>query len=92
MSKPATPIAPRARQKSVRLVDIAKQAGVSVSVAGSVTNDGKGNGRVAETDADGVVCIPKRLNYRPSPPARRLRGKRSRVFGLLVAAADDGPF
>ena len=90
MSKPATPTAlPRARQKSVRLVDIAKEAGVSVSVVGSVLNGGKGNSRVAEATAEKIVAIAKELNYRPSPTAQQLRGKRSRVFGLLVASAGD---
>jgi LacI family transcriptional regulator len=77
------------RKKAVRLVDIAKRAGVSVSVVGSVLNGGRGNSRVAETTADKIVAIAKELNYRASPTAQQLRGKRSRVFGLLVASAGD---
>lgn len=73
------------RKKAVRLVDIAKQAGVSVSVVGSVLNGGRGNSRVAEATADKIIAIAKELNYRASPTAQQLRGKRSRVFGLLVA-------
>lgn len=79
----------RFRQKSVRLVDVARQAGVSVSVVGSVLNGGRGNSRVAEATAERIVEIAKELNYRASPTAQQLRGKRSRVFGLLVASAGD---
>ena len=90
MSKSISPRpAQRTRQKSVRLVDIAKQAGVSVSVVGSVLNGGRGNSRVAEATAERIVAIAKELNYRASPTAQQLRGKRSRVFGLLVASAGD---
>lgn len=90
MTRPVTPAATtRTRQKSVRLVDIAKEAGVSVSVVGSVLNGGKGNSRVAEATAEKIIAIAKNLNYRASPTAQQLRGKRSRVFGLLVASAGD---
>src|SRR5690606_36433968 len=90
MSKSLSPQpAQRTRQKSVRLVDIAKQAGVSVSVVGSVLNGGRGNSRVAEATAERIIAIAKELNYRASPTAQQLRGNRSRVFGLLVASAGD---
>jgi len=75
--------------KSVRLIDIAKEAGVSVSVVGSVLNGGRGNSRVAQVTADRILALAKQLNYRPSPTAQQLRGKRSNVFGLLVASAGD---
>ena len=83
------PLALPPRQKAVRLVDIAKEAGVSVSVVGSVLNGGRGNSRVAETTAERIVELAKQLNYRASPTAQQLRGKRSNVFGLLVASAGD---
>lgn len=90
MSKSSTQATvPRPRQKAVRLVDIAKEAGVSVSVVGSVLNGGRGNSRVAEATAERIVALAKRLNYRASPTAQQLRGKRSNVFGLLVASAGD---
>ena len=77
------------RLKSVRLVDIAREAGVSVSVVGNVLNGGRGNSRVAQATADRILALAQRLNYRPSPTAQQLRGKRSNVFGLLVASAGD---
>ncbi|MCC6494411.1 MAG: LacI family DNA-binding transcriptional regulator [Pirellulales bacterium] len=75
--------------KSVRLVDIAREAGVSVSVVGSVLNGSRGNSRVAPETAQRINALAKQLNYRPSPTAQQLRGKRSNVFGLLVASAGD---
>ncbi len=89
MPKTATPAAPGHRRKTVRLIDIAKQAGVSVSVVGSVLNGGRGNSRVAPATADRITTLARQLNYRPSPTAQQLRGKRSNVFGLLVASAGD---
>jgi len=76
-------------RRTVRLVDIAKEAEVSVSVVSSVLNGGRGNTRVAKDTADRILAIAERRNYRPSPTAQQLRGKRSNVFGLLVASAGD---
>src|SRR3954464_13706185 len=84
---------PRPRKPSstraTRLIDIAREAGVSVSVVGTVLNGGGGNTRVAQQTASRIVEIAERLNYRASPTAQQLRGKRSNVFGLLVASAGD---
>lgn len=77
------------RRKAVRLVDIAREAGISVSVVGNVINGGRGNSRVAPATADRILALAQKLNYRPSPTAQQLRGKRSNVFGLLVASAGD---
>jgi DNA-binding LacI/PurR family transcriptional regulator len=76
-------------RRTVRLVDIAKEAEVSVSVVGCVLNGGRGNTRVAKATAERILAIAERRNYRPSPTAQQLRGKRSNVFGLLVASAGD---
>jgi LacI family transcriptional regulator len=89
MTKAARLLPAETGRKSVRLVDIAKEAGVSVSVVGSVLNGGRGNSRVAAATADRISALAKQLNYRPSPTAQQLRGKRSNVFGLLVASAGD---
>ena len=60
-----------------------------MSVASSALNGGSGNTRVSKATADRVIAVAARLNYRPSPMARQLRGKRSNVYGLLVASAGD---
>ena len=63
---------------------------MSVSVVSSALNGGaSGNTRVAKATAERIIEVAKRLNYRPSTAARQLRGKRSKVFGLLVASAGD---
>lgn len=86
---PASPDRVASQRKSVRLVDIAREAGVSISVVGSVLNGGRGNSRVAQATADRIQELAQQLNYRASPTAQQLRGKRSHVFGLLVASAGD---
>ena len=60
-----------------------------MSVVSSALNGGSGNTRVSKATADRVIAVAARLNYRPSPMARQLRGKRSNVYGLLVASAGD---
>ena len=76
-------------RRAVRLIDIATEAEVSVSVVSSVLNGGRGNTRVARDTAERILAIAERRNYRPSLMAQQLRGKRSNVFGLLVASAGD---
>lgn len=75
--------------KQVRLIDIAKAAGVSRTVAGRVINGGNGNSRVGEETARRIRKIAKQMQYRPNPAARQLRGKRTQTFGVLVASAGD---
>ncbi|MDZ7616147.1 MAG: LacI family DNA-binding transcriptional regulator, partial [Patescibacteria group bacterium] len=82
-SKTARPIRP------ARLVDVARLANVSSSVAGLVLNQGGGNSRVSNATAERVRQAGRTLNYRPNPAARLLRGKRSHTFGLMVASAGD---
>ncbi len=71
------------------LSDVARVAGVSRSIAGQVINGGTGNSRCAEETRLRVLQASRRLNYHPNHAARRLRGKRSQTFGLLVASAGD---
>jgi LacI family transcriptional regulator len=89
MSKTLRTTADTLPVKAIRLVDIAKEAGVSVSVVGSVLNGGGGNTRVAQATAERIISLAKQLNYHASPTAQQLRGRRSNVFGLLVASAGD---
>jgi DNA-binding LacI/PurR family transcriptional regulator len=75
--------------RPTRLIDVARQAGVSRGIAGHVLNGGAGNSRVSKKTAQIIQEIAKRLNYHPNHAARLLRGKRSYTFGLLVASAGD---
>ena len=71
------------------LNDVAKLAGVSRWVVGSVLNGGSGNSRCSKDTEDKVREAARILSYHPNHAARLLRGKRSHTFGMLVAAAGD---
>ncbi|QDT66406.1 LacI family DNA-binding transcriptional regulator [Calycomorphotria hydatis] len=69
----------------VRLVDIAAEAGVSRAVVGQVLNRSGGTSvRVSEATRERVLKIAKRLNYRPNRAAQQLRGKPTRMFGVIL--------
>lgn len=73
----------------VRLLDIARAAGVSRTVVGQVLNGGKGNSRVAEATAKHILNVADRMSYRPNLAAQQLRGKRTLTYGVMVASAGD---
>jgi DNA-binding LacI/PurR family transcriptional regulator len=75
--------------KPTRLVDVARAAGVSVSVAGQVLNRGGGNSRASPETVERILAAGKKLDYQPNHAARQLRGKRSQTFGVMVASAGD---
>ncbi len=88
-SKPAKNSENLPLTRRARLIDVARQAGVSRGIAGHVLNGGAGNSRVSKRTALKIQETAKRLNYYPNHAARLLRGKRSNTFGLLVASAGD---
>ena len=53
--------------KSVRLIDLARAANVSIATASQVMN---GSGRVAEGTRERVLETARRLDYRPNALAR----------------------
>ena len=73
----------------IRLIDIAEVAGVSRTVAGRVLNGGDGNSRVGEDTAKRILEVAEKMQYKPNPAARQLRGKRTQTYGVLVASAGD---
>ena len=77
------------RTRTPTLSDVAEEAKVSRWIAGQVINGGTANSRCSEETRQRVLLASKRLNYHPNHAARRLRGKRSQMFGLLVASAGD---
>jgi DNA-binding LacI/PurR family transcriptional regulator len=79
---------PRSDKPST-LSDVARRAGVSRWVAGQVINGGRGNSRVSAEVAERIRTAAQELGYRPNRAARLLLGRRSHVFGLLVASAGD---
>ncbi len=71
-------------QKSARLADVARAAGVSVPTASQVMND---TGRVAETTRQRVLDAARLLDYRPNALARSVALGRSRTIGVLAENA-----
>ena len=89
-TKPTNVKKPADKQiQPVRLLDIAREAGVSRSVVGQVLNGGKGNSRVADATAQHILKVADRLSYRPNLAAQQLRGKRTLTYGVMVASAGD---
>jgi DNA-binding LacI/PurR family transcriptional regulator len=79
---------PRSRSASpppnVRLLDVAREAGVSRVAAAHVLN-GAGNAsvRVSEKTRARVEAIARKLQYRPNRAAQQLRGVRSGLVGVI---------
>lgn len=71
-------------RRSVRLVDVATAAGVSLPTASQVMN---GTGRVAEETRRRVLDEARRLDYRPNALARSVALGRSRTIGVLAENA-----
>jgi LacI family transcriptional regulator len=70
------------------LVDIAREAGVSLKTASRVLN---GSENVSEEKATKVRAVMKRLEYHPNELARGLKAKRSAAIGMIVSNLAD-PF
>lgn len=70
--------------RPVRLIDVARTAGVSVPTASQVMN---GTGRVAEETRRRVLEVAESLDYRPNALARSVALGRSRTIGVLAENA-----
>lgn len=74
----------------ITIKDIAREAGVSISLVSFVMNnrigaDGKRKYRVSEDTRDRVLEVARRLNYKPNSAARNLRQGRSHVIGVILS-------
>src|ERR1035437_6381494 len=65
----------------VRILDVAKHAGVSVASVSRVLSGVPG---VSETTRERVMTSVQALDYRPNLAARRLRSQRTDTLGLIV--------
>ena len=76
--------------RHITIKDIAREAGVSVSLVSFVMNnrigaDGKRKYRVSEDTRLRVLEVARRLNYQPNSAARNLRQGRSHVIGAVLS-------
>ncbi|MDD7833882.1 LacI family DNA-binding transcriptional regulator [Paenarthrobacter sp. AB444] len=77
----------KARRKRVTIVDVAKHAGVSTAAASKVLRNAYG---ASESMRQRVQASMDELGYRPSRPARGMRG-RTFTLGMMVSDIDN-PF
>lgn len=74
------------KQTKVRLIDVARAAGVDRTVVGKVLLGSGGNTRVSEATAQRIIEAARKLNYQPNQVARQLKGVRGKVIGALLGA------
>lgn len=76
------------RGQAPTLVDVAREADVSLKTASRVLNSSK---NVSEEKANRVLAVMERLGYRPNELARGLKAQRSAAIGMIVPNLSD-PF
>jgi DNA-binding LacI/PurR family transcriptional regulator len=71
--------------RRLRMIDIAKAAGVSRAAVSHVLNGGRGTSiRLSEETAARIRRVADELRFHPSHAARQLAGKRSGLIGVLA--------
>ncbi|MFG2640683.1 LacI family DNA-binding transcriptional regulator [Streptomyces sp. NPDC048370] len=73
---PSRPVPPR-----VRLVDVAREAGLSKTTVSAALN---GTGRLSPAVREKARETARRMGYRPNAAARQLRAGRARLIGYVV--------
>src|SRR3569833_380960 len=68
----------------IRLVDVAKASGYSVSTVSVVLNDAPLSRRIARSTRERVQATAKQLGYHPDSRARALRCKRSDAVAVVA--------
>lgn len=69
----------------VRMLDIAREAGVSRPLVSAVlTGSAKGKIRVSEETAERIRTIAAKYHFKPNSTAQMLAGKSSNIIGVLV--------
>ncbi|MFG2334369.1 LacI family DNA-binding transcriptional regulator [Streptomyces sp. NPDC048604] len=79
-----SPPAPR-----VRLVDVAREAGLSKTTVSAALN---GTGRLSPEVRERARETARRMGYRPNATARQLRAGRARLIGYVVGELADAPW
>ncbi|MFE5908182.1 LacI family DNA-binding transcriptional regulator [Streptomyces wedmorensis] len=70
----------------VRLVDVAREAGLSKTTVSAALN---GTGRLSPAVRERARETARRMGYRPNATARHLRAGRARLIGYVVGGAPD---
>lgn len=70
--------------QKIKLVDVARLAGVSCSAAGKVLNGGSKEIRVGEKTRQRILDAAKQLDYHPNMAASILAGGDSKLIGMLL--------
>lgn len=65
----------------ITIRSVAEEAGVSIGTVSKVIND---SGKISENTRKKVFQAMRKLNYKPDAAAASLRGKRTKLIGLLV--------
>jgi LacI family transcriptional regulator len=76
------------KEQAPTLVDVAREAGVSLKTASRVLNNSK---NVSREKTDSIREAMKRLGYRPNELARGLKAQKSAAIGMIVPNLSD-PF
>ena len=69
--------------KTATIKDVAKEAGVSISVVSYVMNNNP-NVSISKETREKVLRAAKKLNYTPNSIARSMRTKKSMIIGLAT--------
>src|SRR5476649_412004 len=77
MSTRVPPVHPRSR---IKIVDVAREAGVSITTVSHALN---GRGFVDPLTREAVKRVALRLGYRPNRHAQQLRGGSTHVIALI---------
>ncbi|MFJ5723070.1 LacI family DNA-binding transcriptional regulator [Streptomyces sp. NPDC093149] len=72
---------PQTAAPRVRLVDVAREAGLSKTTVSAALN---GTGRLSPTVREKARETARRMGYRPNATARQLRAGRARLIGYVV--------
>ncbi|RYG34177.1 LacI family transcriptional regulator [bacterium] len=78
----------RQRKGRATLKEIAQEAGVSICTASVVLNNSSSGSRISAKTRESVLEIASRLGYRANQIAQSLNAGRTRVIGIVPAAAE----
>lgn len=77
------------KKENIRIIDIAKMAGVSVGTVDRVLHN---RGRVSEEKRRKVEEVLKKINYKPNVVARFLASKRTFSFAVIIPSYAKGEY